>query len=187
MIYFTSDLHLGHANVLRLSDRPWSDIDEMNRALINNINATVGYHDELYMLGDFSFRIPIEEASELLNKIQCQNLYLIRGNHDKDWARSSVGHRWKEICDYKELKVAGICKFCLMHYPLLEWNGSRRHYSINLHGHQHNLGPEYNLTNFDQGIMRYDVGVDANDYKPVSADEIISLAGLKQEADYADY
>ena len=41
MIWFTSDLHLGHAKVLDFAGRPWDTIDEMNDALIANINARV--------------------------------------------------------------------------------------------------------------------------------------------------
>ena len=55
MIWFTSDTHFGHTNVLKFSERPWDDIDDMNYALIENINACVEPSDELYILGDFSF------------------------------------------------------------------------------------------------------------------------------------
>ena len=43
-----------------------------------------------------------------------------------------------------------------------------------LHGHQHNH-KEYNTKNKQNGILRYDVGVDANDMAPVSAEEIIEF------------
>ncbi len=178
MLFFTSDLHLGHENVLRFCNRPWETTQAMNAAIINNINATVGYHDELYILGDFSYRIGVAEARELLDRIQCQNISLIRGNHDKNWAQVEGGSRFREVCDYRELTLDDGHKLCLMHYPLLEWNGSRRSYSIHLHGHQHHQGQEYNLDNFSRGVFRYDVGIDANDYKPVSAAEIIELTGL---------
>ena len=55
MLWFTSDTHFGHANVLGFTDRPWSGIEAMNRGIINNINARVMPGDELYVLGDFSF------------------------------------------------------------------------------------------------------------------------------------
>ena len=55
MIWFTSDLHLGHANILRLAGRPWEDVDRMNAALVTAINARVMPGDTLYVLGDFSF------------------------------------------------------------------------------------------------------------------------------------
>ena len=62
-------------------------------------------------------------------------------------------------------------RFVLFHYPILEWNGYRKG-AIMLHGHQHNH-KDYNSKNRRDGIMRYDVGVDANDMAPVSAEEII--------------
>ena len=59
----------------------------------------------------------------------------------------------------------------LMHYPIVEWNGFY-HNSIHLHGHIH-ADHLYNVRCRDAHLRRYDVGVDANDFKPVSFDEII--------------
>ena len=49
----------------------------------------------------------------------------------------------------------------------MEWNRNRHNNSIHLHGHIHSDG-QYNQNNRENGIMRYDVGVDANCYAPVS-------------------
>ena len=67
MIWFTSDTHFGHANVLKFSERPWDDIYDMNHALIENINACAEPSDELYILGDFSFKLTVQQAYELRN------------------------------------------------------------------------------------------------------------------------
>lgn len=72
MIWFTSDTHFGHANVLKFSERPWDDIDDMNYALIENINACVEPSDELYILGDFSFKLTVQQAYELRKLIRCK-------------------------------------------------------------------------------------------------------------------
>lgn len=64
-------------------------------------------------------------------------------------------------------------RFILFHYPIVEWNGCGRG-AIALHGHQHNH-KNYNNENRKAGIRRYDVGVDANDMEPVSANEIIGF------------
>ena len=34
---------------------------------------------------------------------------------------------------------------------------------------------DYNIKNRDAGELRYDVGADANDYKPVSVNEIVEF------------
>ena len=53
--FFTSDLHFGHANVIKYSLRPFADVDAMNAALVNNWNAVVGADDRVFILGDLSF------------------------------------------------------------------------------------------------------------------------------------
>ena len=58
MIWFTSDTHFGHENVLKFTDRPWETIWQMNDAIVDSINGRVAVDDELYILGDFSFKMP---------------------------------------------------------------------------------------------------------------------------------
>ena len=61
-------------------------------------------------------------------------------------------------------------KFVLFHYPIAEWNDYYKG-AIHLHGHQHNLAV-YNHQQLQAGIKRYDVGVDANRFAPVSIEQI---------------
>ena len=86
MIYFTSDLHLGHENSIEFSKRPFGDITEMNKQLIDNINDDVKTNDELWILGDFAYKVSREEVRKLRDQIKCRNVHLIRGNHDKDYS-----------------------------------------------------------------------------------------------------
>lgn len=60
MIYYTSDLHLGHANIIKLCHRPFADVDEMNAVLITNWNARVANSDTVYICGDLMFRSAID-------------------------------------------------------------------------------------------------------------------------------
>ena len=62
-------------------------------------------------------------------------------------------------------------KIVLSHYPMVDWQGMS-HGSWHLHGHIHSCGGAYNKFNLRQGLLRYDVGVDANSYAPVSLDEL---------------
>lgn len=78
------------------------------------------------------------------------------------WPRYARGHR-----------------LVMSHYPMLSWNGKARG-AIMLHGHIHSRGDRTNARNRDRALptYRYDVGLDANDYKPVSRDQILSFFGL---------
>lgn len=85
MIWFTSDTHFGHENVLKFTDRPWETIQQMNSSIVANINARVGMNDELYILGDFSFKMTAQDAYGLRKKITCKKVHLVPGNHDDEW------------------------------------------------------------------------------------------------------
>lgn len=172
MIYFTSDLHLGHENVIKFQNRPFSSVDEMNRTLICNYNALVHPDDTVYILGDLAFKIPVDEANRLIAKLNGKK-HLIKGNHDKRYDENL----FEEITDYKEIGEYSK-QFILMHYPMLEWR-KQHHGSIQLHGHMHNVGLDYNLECKENGIRRFDVGVDANDFFPVSITTIIDFMDMK--------
>ena len=83
MIWFTSDTHFGHENVLKFTDRPWETIWQMNDAIVDNINGRVAVDDELYILGDFSFKMTAKDAYRLRKRIACTRLALDPGTHDK--------------------------------------------------------------------------------------------------------
>ena len=172
MIWFTSDLHFGHNSVLKFSNRPFKDVHEMNEVLIKNFNMMVNKNDTVYLLGDVAYRIPVEQANELIKRLNGKKI-LIRGNHDKKYDESL----FEGIYDYFEINYNKI-PFVLMHYPMLEWKKSRRG-SIQLHGHIHSEGMLYNEDCKMKGIRRYDVGVDANDYFPISIKQIIEYFNLE--------
>ncbi len=171
MIWFTSDTHFGHENVLNFCDRPWESIAAMNNELINTINYWVKPDDTLYHLGDYSFRMTVQDAADLRKQIKCKDVHLIPGNHDKNWERPDISWVFrveKPICVLKAEKR----KFVLSHYPMADWQGMK-HESIHLHGHIHSKGVHYNELNRIQGLYRYDVGIDANGYRPICLNEIL--------------
>ena len=86
MIWFTSDMHLGHEKALDFTCRPWNQIDEMNEGIIANINEKVKENDELYILGDYSFKITALEAAALRKKIYC-----------KIMTRTGITNSYKEL------------------------------------------------------------------------------------------
>lgn len=173
MVYFTSDFHFGHNAIIRMQNRPFADAAEMNEALIQNYNARVGNNDVVYILGDVSHRIPQEQTDALISRLRGKKTLVI-GNHDKH-VNASL---YEEVCDFKCVSLSGFY-FALMHYPMASWPRSC-HGSTQLHGHCH-FDREYNMANQQHGLRRYDVGVDANLFTPVSVEEIISFFDLRKE------
>lgn len=174
MLWFTSDLHLGHERVLSFTERPFPDIDTMERALIDAINARVAPADELYVLGDFSFRCTKEHAAELRARIRCRSVHLVPGNHDKDWSQpDAFAGTFAVEPPIRVLKLDGGRKLVLSHYPMMDWP-SMSHGSLHLHGHIH-AGPAYNAWCRANRMLRYDVGVDANGLAPVSAADVLAF------------
>lgn len=183
MIYFTADTHFGHASAIRFCERPFADVAAMNAALLDAINGRVGAGDELYVLGDFSFKMSAADAAEVRRGIRCGSVHLVPGNHDRDWTRPDVAGTFAVEPPIREIKAGGR-RIVLCHYPIADWAGMR-HGSIHLHGHIH-ATRAYNERMRGEGTLRYDVGVDANGYAPVSLDEVLGFfegaAGASREA-----
>lgn len=165
MIYFTSDQHLGHPAIITMQNRPFCDVEEMNRTIINNYNFIVHKNDTVYILGDICHRLPVEDANDLIAELKGRKI-LIAGNHDKKYDE----RLFEGIYDFKAASLHGK-SFVLMHYPMLSWPKSH-HGSYQLHGHIHARN-DYNFQNKMDGIRRYDVGVDANNFCPVSVEQVI--------------
>ncbi len=164
MIWFTSDLHLGHRSVISMCGRPFETVEEMNEAIIQNFNACVKKNDIVYILGDIAHRTPVDDVNQMIARLNGKK-FLCKGNHDKKYDATL----FEGIYDFLEISINGV-NASLMHYPMLEWPKSRRG-SLHLHGHVHSKG-EYNLQQKNNGILRYDVGVDANKFAPVSIEQV---------------
>lgn len=100
MNWYIADTHFGHIAILKMQQRPFKDVEEMNNTIINNINAVVRNenNDKLYFLGDLSHHIKPEETIKLLNRIKCRQKYLVIGNHDKaDAIKELAPNLFKDI------------------------------------------------------------------------------------------
>lgn len=173
MIYYTSDLHLGNNNIIEHENRPWKTVEEMNQGLIDNWNSQVKPEDEIYVLGDFCFK-GAQRAIEYLNQLK-GHIHLIRGNHDhfmsqltfRAWSDFGEGHTSvSNERHYAHIKD-GEHEVILCHYPILYWENMERGF-IHLYGHVH--------TYRDCSKMApnsYNVGVDVNNYAPVTLDELL--------------
>lgn len=158
-IYFTADTHFGHSRIIPACKRPFRSVEEMDREIIARWNSVVQPEDTVYHLGDFCFK-GSKLAAQMLQYLQGE-IVLLRGNHDTE--NTVKLERWRETYDLHEVRVDGV-QFVLCHYPLLEWPSVFRG-AAHLHGHTHaRIAPT---------SLRADVGVDAWNYFPVTAAQIM--------------
>tara|TARA_R100001244_G_scaffold25113_2_gene25465 strand:+ start:117076 stop:117687 length:612 start_codon:yes stop_codon:yes gene_type:complete len=171
-IFFTSDTHFGHRNIITYCDRPWNSVEEMNEELIARWNNVVGPRDDVYHLGDFCMgrkSVPGNWVPRLNGRI-----HLIRGNHDP----VVKGQGFETVQDYLEVKYYKK-KIVLFHYPIRNWNGSHKG-SWHLFGHVHGtLTVKYGRKCLEDSLAM-DVGSDCHDWRPISADEVVEIM-IKQE------
>ena len=177
MLFFTSDLHFCHANIIKMCSRPFADVDEMNNTLIQNWNAVVGSRDEIYILGDFLYKGNGSQAREILKKLRGKK-YLIKGNHEKYLASSDFDvSLFESVKDYDVINYKDV-RFILFHYPILEWQYYHRK-SVHLYGHIHKNTsqiPEVSKKFSYLGKRAINVSVDVNDYYPISAEAVYARA-----------
>lgn len=161
MLWFTSDTHFGHANILKYDKRPFSTIAEHDESLIERWNAHVRKGDVVYHLGDVAWHTKQADIDVLLSRLNGTKI-LILGNHDSKHIAKSP--RWAKVTPYEEVSASGQ-KVCLFHYRMVVWNRSH-HGSWALHGHSHGSLP-VNLQ-----AKTFDVGTMCWDYRPISFDEV---------------
>lgn len=177
MIYYTSDLHFDHKNIIKYCNRPFSSVEEMNAALITNWNARVTDNDFVYILGDFTLE-GRDRALHFLKQLKGHKT-LILGNHDTfaykeafdtDAAGLDCVIEHKAMCKVHDPFVDK--KIVLCHYPLAVWNG-KEHGSLHFYGHVHNSTDKFYpyLYAIDGA---FNVGADVHSWYPCTAAEIIA-------------
>ncbi|MBQ7847849.1 MAG: metallophosphoesterase family protein [Clostridia bacterium] len=177
MDMYIADTHFGHENVLRQCRPQFSSIEEMNEAIIENINRKMKRSDTLYILGDFAFRSK-RSPVEYLEAIKPKKL-LILGNHDRDWLRhlneEEVEKHFIGVYPQFSLKKNGV-ELYFNHFPQLAWN--RSHYfgqTFSICGHIHNARDTSLAARlFPQVHCQFNAGVDINNFEPVTFEELVA-------------
>ncbi|MBY0526230.1 MAG: metallophosphoesterase family protein [Gemmataceae bacterium] len=174
-IFFTSDTHFGHANIIKYCDRPFLCDDErqrlardgtlrisedavarMDAALIDGINSLVGERDVLWHLGDWAMAGKSgyqDSCRRYRDRIVCRTVNIVWGNHD----RRSIRDLFNEAHEQVELSLEGQ-RIVLNHYAMAVWNRSHRG-SWQFYGHSHG-GAEAWMDAHLPGRRSMDVGVD---------------------------
>lgn len=188
MIYFTSDHHMWHANIIRYCNRPFKSVEEMNEKLIQYWNETVKPDDFVYYLGDFAMAFrPLETILPRLHGKK----YLVSGNHDfchpshkkgrqdlDKWTKKYIDAGFNGVALDSWITIADQ-KVLMCHFPYAtDFEKSQPGYRF----------PQYRPTNTGLWLLHghthgkwkvrdrmIDIGVDSWDYKPVSIDAISAI------------
>jgi calcineurin-like phosphoesterase family protein len=152
--FFTADHHFGHQAIIGMCSRPFADVEQMDRALIDNWNAVVQPSDTVWHLGDFAYRCDQKRKRAILSQLN-GNKHLIAGNHDDADTRSMA---WGSVSQMKEINIEGT-KIFLCHYGMRTWPGAQRG-ALHLYGHSHGTLPG--------NAQCCDVGVDCWAFRPVA-------------------
>jgi len=158
MLFFTSDEHLGHRNIIKYCGRPFASIEGMDAEIIKRHNAVVSNNDTVIHVGDFTLS---KNARPYIEQLKGTHIFL-RGSHDR-WLRNAS--------EIREVEINGqIIIAC--HYAMRVWPKS--HYgSWQVFGHSHgHLAPLG---------KQHDVGVDNNDFTPVSFEQLKAIMATRDE------
>lgn len=176
MIYFISDTHFYHRNIITFGKRPFKDEQEMNQILVKNWNDTVTDQDTIYIVGDMFCRVKSKEEIENILKQLKGKKYLVIGNHDTSWLK-----KYPELKEYfKNCQEEYLLHYAekgmqrtiiLSHYPQLEWKNYYKG-AYHIFGHIHNKKDEPQTTYLKLQNKMFNATVEINNYKPVTFEEI---------------
>ncbi len=164
-VFFTSDQHYGHAEIVTYCNRPYRNTQVMTRDIVKKHNSVVEEEDMVYHVGDFAFAGPdrISYVQNLLDRLNGTHI-LILGNHDHINPMKLVDAGFRSVHTSLEIIVDG--KDVVMAHDPSIWNvvpiGP-----IFICGHIHNLFktiPGKNIVN---------AGVDVWDFFPASFEQIM--------------
>lgn len=191
MIWFSSDFHFFHKNIINLCNRPFSGIEDMHEFMIQEWNKRVKATEKIYVLGDFSFRGP-DLSKSILDRLSGYKI-LILGNHDMA-PHKALASGFNEVYENLIIEIGNKKKVLLSHFPYHPMLSFKRilNYEIDmkfsedkvdmrylhkrsvddgctwlLHGHVHN--------SWTQNGRQINVGVDVNKFKPISHEKILEM------------
>lgn len=180
--FFTADWHVGNQNSIKFDNRPFKDLEEMHKKLIQNYNAQVPKNGICYFLGDIA-----THSSELTKSIIEQlngTKIIVVGNHDRGYnALYNIG--FDVVLNNATIEIDGQL-ITMSHCPLPgifredvsdmrgavlgdNWHGESKHQAFmvanegqfHLHGHLHCLSDDTELLT-KNGWKKYNEIVDGD-------------------------
>ncbi|MBQ6481653.1 MAG: metallophosphoesterase [Anaerolineaceae bacterium] len=148
--YYIADLHIGHENVIRFDQRPFSSLSEMHDTIIRNWNQVVTGNDTVYILGDFIWKSEkdwVYWVSPLAGK-----KVLVLGNHDPKQFSPEIRRLFLDVRSYMDIADEGR-RVILCHYPIPFHVADYSENCYMLYGHVHNTREETLLRRFRKEIQ----------------------------------
>lgn len=181
-IWFTSDQHYGHANILNFKNndgslvRPgFTSVHEMDEFMIANHNRVVKPQDHVYFCGDTHYT-KASEIAALMKRLNGKKR-LILGNHD-DIAKQHLLNYFEKIVLWRHFSQEG---FIVTHIPL-PYEQFRHKSKFNVHGHLHThkvmmemIGLEGEVEGMEEDLRYINICVENTDYTPIHMDQIKSI------------
>ena len=170
-ILFTADEHYQSPSIIRICQRPFASVEEMNETMIARHNEVVRKGDLVYHLGDIFLgrrsgqNKGLDEARQLRSRLNGQH-FLILGNHDELAKEMPEAFIWQKDLHRLRRKSMpeGVPDIVLCHYAMRSWD-MKAHGGWHLYGHSHGTLPP-------DGSPSFDVGVDCWDFRPVSIEQV---------------
>ena len=160
MIWFTADFHLSHKNIIKYSNRPFKNVEEMDNSIMRNLKELIKADDILYFLGDLTFKK--EKALEFFDVLEGIEIHYIIGNHDSQEVIKVASEFCASVSSLTDIYIHEQ-PITLCHYAMRVWNKS--HFNAwQLYGHSHNK--------LDSIGKQCDVGVDSNNFYPISYENL---------------
>lgn len=160
-VFFTSDTHFFHKNIIKYCDRPFNDVNE---AIITLWNETVPKNGVVFHLGDVCFGGK-EKWESMISQLN-GDIYLIKGNHDMEHPPQNL---FKGVYDQLMIIVEGDeeipeQKVFMHHFPFITWRGCW------MFTHQNDAVNTNWLNKLSSGQLN--IGMDNNNYCPFSFQEV---------------
>ncbi len=181
-VFFTSDQHFGHENIINLCERPFKNAAAMETEIIKRHNEIVKPGDLVYHLGDTTLwkQSQSEQLERIIQKLNGRHI-LILGNHDRmdPFKYHQIG--FEHVHTALEITIEGT-KLVLFHDPT--WAHSVQEDVDIIAGHVHTMWKSmaYNSFGFKRAVIN--VGVDVWDYRPVPFETVLAeIQAVRNQAE----
>lgn len=181
--FFTADLHFGHPNVIGFDKRPFENVRQMDRELIERWNKVVTEDDLVYILGDLMWKNYHNKPASLISKLNGRKI-LVRGDQDLFLTKVGIDNLFEKVADYMNIDVEledGKTKTLILSHYFIPFYEKRASGAIHLHGHTHTAreaGIEFQMEKElnEKGYAHesYNVGCMYWNYEPVTLDTILN-------------